>query len=592
MKYLNSFQNEESYDNSKPNLEFYVSHLRDEDKVFSIKNDLSTAWENFFNKSEENILLDYSFAGYKYGEESPKDAFSWGYNVLNIKNIMSENSLTAKEAFEKVLDDNRLIRKTNTSATNSNARIVIYFPEGDYILQEDTTKPLPIFGGNFIIKGDGPEKTRIIMKSHIGTSETTTGAMITIQHSNSPRNINNSKSLGNLTKNAKKGDFTVYGNFTSVKNEMWVQLRLRSNTDELLKKELGPLYNQKKSDWSIVKSPGLESNGSTEDGNGIRIIEFHKIRSIGTDSVTFYDPILSDIDLSISGDYNGGWELREYKCYENVGIEDLSFIGNAPTPYYHHAENSPNSTPGWMYDSSYKPLMLMRVVNSWVRNVNFTSISEAVLFDQSAFCSAYNIHIDGVRGHSAVRAQESTRIFIGSVRDESSESSGYKGSGQWHGCGVSKPSIGTVVWNTTWGKDACFESHATQPRATLFDNCSGGLVRYHNGGAMSENPSHLRDLTIWNFKATGFTTNQGDWSSNFKWWDVNNDWWKLYPPIAVGINNVSSNFFSKDLGQLSYEESTGESVFPKSLYESQLSLRLGKIPSWISKLKVGKFGYL
>ena len=41
------------------------------------------------------------------------------------------------------------------------------------------------------------------------------------------------------------------------------------------------------------------------------------------------------------------------------------------------------------------------------------------------------------------------------------------------------------------GNDACFESHATQPRATLIDNCSGGLVYYRAGGDENEVPNHL-----------------------------------------------------------------------------------------------------
>lgn len=550
----------------------------------TIDKNSAIAWQNFLSGTD-NVLLDYSYAGYNYGETVPADGFSLGYTVYNVKDVMEKNSLSARQAFEKILDDNKLIRKTNTSATNATARILIYFPAGEYNLQDNTTRPLPIFGGNFVIKGDGPDKTKLVMTSHIGTDEASTGAMISIQHSNSPRNINNSKSLGNITKNASKGDFTVYGSFSGITSGSWVQLRLRSNDDSALKRELGPLYNQKTAEWSITKVPGMESNGSTEDGNGIRIIEFHKVKSATSTSVTFYDPIMSDIDASIK-DYNGGWEIREYKCYENVGIEDLAFVGNAPTPYYHHGENAPEgSVESWMYDSSYKPVIFMRVVNSWIRNVRFTSVSEAVSFDQSALCSAYNITIDGVRGHSAVRAQESTRVFIGKVRDESSESLGYQGKGQWHGCGVSKPSIGTVIWNTTWGSNACFESHATQPRATLFDNCSGGLVRYHAGGAVSENPNHLRDLTIWNLNVTGTTTNQGTWNSDFKWWDAGNDYWKIYPPIVVGVNGVDSDFFTDEENQLTYEESTGIKVTPESLYEAQLQKRLGYVPAWLNALK-------
>lgn len=193
-------------------------------------------------------------------------------------------------------------------------------------------------------------------------------------------------------------------------------------------------------------------------------MEFHQIKSVSGNTITFYEPIMSDIDIT-HNDYDGGWIIRDYKYFENVGVEDLSFICKAVTPYYHHGDGSADGTvPSWMYDNGYMPLQFGRVVNSWVRNVEFESVSEAVTFGESANCSAYNIKITGNRGHSAVRAQGSTRVFIGRVIDESSDRRGH---GQWHGCGVSKPSIGTVIWNSNWGQDACFESHATQPRATL-----------------------------------------------------------------------------------------------------------------------------
>ena len=67
-----------------------------------------------------------------------------------------------------------------------------------------------------------------------------------------------------------------------------------------------------------------------------------------------------------------------------------------------------------------------------------------------------------------------------------------------------------MIWNSNWGSNACFESHATQPRATLFDNCSGGLVRYHAGGAEDEAPNHLSDLTIWNLNVTGTIVNRSE----------------------------------------------------------------------------------
>jgi hypothetical protein len=540
------------------------------------------AWKKFFMKSEDNILLDYSYAGYNHGESAPLDGFAWGYKVINVKERMEKDNLSAREALIKILDENKLVRVSNQNATNATAKIVIYFPADDYDLQpKGVTDKFPeIYGGNFVIKGAGAGKTRLLMNNPIGTDESTTAPLLTIKHTNSPANINNSKILATVVENAAKGSFSVkVGSVNELSVGKWVQLRLRSGNDELLKKEVGPIYSQMTTKWSVAQQPGL--TGTNENGKGVNVMEFHQIKSIDGNVVTFYEPIMHEVDIAYN-DYDGGWVIRDYKYFENVGVEDLSFVGKAITPYYHHGDNDPDAPDAWLYDSGYMPLQLSRVVNSWVRNVSFESVSEAVTFGESANCSAYNISITGNRGHSAVRAQGSSRVFIGKVSDESFDTRGH---GQWHGCGVSKPSMGTVVWNCNWGQDACFESHATQPRATLFDNCRGGLVRYHAGGADTEAPNHLSDLTLWNLEVTGTIDEKGiNFASDFKWWDAGSIWWKIYPPIVVGTHGQAVTF-SQEEGQLTYEESTGVKVTPESLYEAQLQNRLGYVPAWLKSLK-------
>ena len=550
-------------------------------------NGTAQAWKKFLMNSDDNVLLDYSYAGYNHGETAPEDGFAWGYKVINVKQYMEQNSITPREAFIRILDENKLIRKTTSSATNANARIVIYFPAGEYILHDGAGKNFPyeIYGGNFIIKGDGKTKTRLVMQTPNGDTEKTNVPLLSIKHTNGPNNNSNSPQLATIVESAKKGTSSlVVSSISGLKPGKWVQLRLRSGNKELLSKELGPIVPA--ASWAINTLP-VPITESNDDKYGIKVTEFHQIKSVGGNRVVFYEPIMHDVDVQ----YNDclGWEIREYKYYENVGIEDLTFVGQAVTPYYHHGEGAPSTIEAWRYDQEYSPLAMVRLVNSWVRNVDFESVSEALTIAESANCSAYNIEIRGNRGHGAVRAAGSTRIFIGKVRDLSLDGApnkyGVVGKGQWHGCGVSKPSIGNVIWNSTWGSNACFEAHATQPRATLFDNCSGGLVRYHAGGAADEAPSHLSDLTIWNLNVTGTTDEKNlNFANNFTWWGNNDLWWKIYPPIVVGTHGQAVTF-SQEEKQLTYEESTGMMVTPESLYEAQLEKRIGAVPAWLKALR-------
>lgn len=561
------------------------------------------AWQRF-RQGEDNVLPDYSYAGYNHGESAPQGAFSLGYQVINVKERMTAKNMTAREALISILQEKGMTRVNGTNKLNANAKIVIYFPAGDYILHNDddntrdeskqkdavdsknnnVSSGIEIYGGNFVIKGDGPDKTRLIMETpNLPTNISNLSSspiLLAIKHTNGPNNAGNSPKLASVTENAKRGDFTVkVSGTTGISSGQWVQLRLRSGDRELVKKEIGPIALNE--NWAIAKAP-ISINQSSDDLYGVKITEFHQVKSASNGKITFYEPIMHDIDIK----YNDteGWEIRTYKYLENVGVEDLSFVGNALDGYAHHGEgHAEQAKVGWQYDGAYKPLLLQRVVNSWVRNVHFESVSEALTFAESANSSAYDIRISGKRGHSAVRSQGSSRVFIGKVRDESAGNDVYGKScqGQFHGCGVSKPSVGTVLWNVTWGNDACFESHATQPRATLIDNCSGGLVYYRAGGDENEVPNHLGDLTLWNLNVTGTDSH----ASNFAWWSDSDTWWKIFPPIVVGTHGMNVKFSGKEQQQVTYEESTGMKVSPESLYEAQLRERLGYVPGWLNALK-------
>ena len=561
------------------------------------------AWQRF-RQGEDNVLPDYSYAGYNHGESAPQGAFSLGYQVINVKERMTAKNMTAREALISILQEKGMTKVNGTNKLNANAKIVIYFPAGDYVLHNDddntrdeskqkdavdsknnnVSSGIEIYGGNFVIKGDGPDKTRLIMETpNLPTSISNLSSspiLLAIKHTNGPNNAGNSPKLASVTENAKRGDFTVkVSGTTGISSGQWVQLRLRSGDRELVKKEIGPIALNE--NWAIAKAP-ISINQSSDDLYGVKITEFHQVKSAANGKITFYEPIMHDIDIK----YNDteGWEIRTYKYLENVGIEDLSFVGNALDGYAHHGEgHAEQAKVGWQYDGAYKPLLLQRVVNSWVRNVHFESVSEALTFAESANSSAYDIRISGKRGHSAVRSQGSSRVFIGKVRDESAGNDVYGKScqGQFHGCGVSKPSVGTVLWNVTWGNDACFESHATQPRATLIDNCSGGLVYYRAGGDENEVPNHLGDLTLWNLNVTGTDSH----ASNFAWWSDSDTWWKIFPPIVVGTHGMNVKFSGKEQQQVTYEESTGMKVSPESLYEAQLRERLGYVPGWLNALK-------
>lgn len=543
------------------------------------------AWKKFFMKSEDNVLLDFSYAGYKHGEVEAPDGFALGYETINVKEYMDAHpDLTAREAFLNLLKEKKLVRidDESKSYSNANARVVFYFPAGEYVLhnEEDntltqdvenpaydgkgnnTSSSIIIYGGNFVIKGDGPDKTFIKMDTPNLPTDTkvmySSPVMINIKHN---------AWLGaeyEVTGNADKGTFKVkVAGASNFKVGEWVCLYLQDNSPELVKQELLPYA------W--------ESTMTNISTKGVQVEDYHQIVNISGDEITFKEPIMHEVDAQWN------WKLRKYSCYENVGVEDLTFVGHAVDDFKHHRS--------WIDDGAYKPIAFMRVVNSWMRRVNFESVSEAASIISSANFSAYKINITGNRGHAAIRSQGSSRVFIGAVRDctdgplADEYPTPQTNTGQYHACGVSKPSMGAVIWKVTWGDDACFESHATQPRATLIDNCTGGFVQSRQGGDDDQVPNHLNDLTIWNMCSTNTKLNgNGTLPANgeFDWWRTGWRYWKILPPIIVGFHGDPVKFVQE---QVKLDESNGVSVEPQSLYEAQLKRRLGYVPAWLSALK-------
>lgn len=527
------------------------------------------AWNRFATHSPENILLDFSYAGYKHGTEAPPAIHlkSSGYTVYNVKDYGAKGD-------GKTSDREALVSITKLFKNQTNAKAIIYFPEGDYVLhtsaddENGVSKPIEINFGGFVLKGAGRDKTIIRMADrNVAATNSTPPTMINIKHTVDLQNP--IRLTGDV---AAKGTSVInVADGISFSIGQWVCLRLIDSSTSLVAKELTSITAD-----GNVWNKTADSQWSNLNNSGVQVYDYHQIADKKGNEITFTEPLMHEVDPQWK------WELCKFNYYENIGIEDLTFAGNTQPGFLHHGNSGGD-------DNDYKPIGMMRLVNSWIRRVNFTNISEALSISSSANISAYDIEINGNRGHSAIRSGGSSRVFIGKVYDhskgniaidENMTGAFLDNAGQFHGCGVSKQSIGTVIWNVTWGEDACFEAHATQPRATLFDCCSGAFIKLHQGGAKTELPNHLDDLTLWNFNATNTNSiSQG----NFTWWDGN--WTCFLPPTIVGFHGPAAGQITFANNEVKLNESYNTAVEPYSLYEAQLRKRLGYVPAWINSLK-------
>ena len=465
----------------------------------------ANAWKKFMMKAEDNVLLDFSYAGYMHGEVAPPDVMidfdtpladasgnkyyngyitggaqgSAIYKVYNIEDYGANGNdeVSDRPALIKILKEAMGCKERTDEdggktlryyIGGDNANAIIYFPVGKYILRggdkAETVETLRLTMGNIIFKGAGRNKTTIEMA--VKNNATDPSKMWSTPNLLEFKHNSDLTELTTVTGNAEKGTFSIEVASTSGINVGdWVCVSLKNNDPALVAEELAP--------------HATSSNWTELNNKGVQIYDYHQVKQVSGNTLTFYEPIMRKIEAK------WGWKVNQYPHYENVGVEDLTFLGHSKDDFRHHGSADD--------DGAFKPIQMIRLTNSWMRRVNFESVSEAHSFVSCANVSAYDIEISGNRGHSAIRSQASSRVFIGKVYDHCN---GYiavnsggnqlgdymEGAGQYHGCGVSKQSMGAVIWNVRWGDDSCFESHATQPRATLIDICQGGFVAWREGG--------------------------------------------------------------------------------------------------------------
>ena len=260
------------------------------------------AWQQFVNADQQNVLLDFSYAGYKYGEMAPPEIetlTAQGYKVYDVTDpkygAIPNDGKSDRVAFMKVLEE--IASQTKQEDNNmtdryikENAKAIIYFPEGNYILQDEGSKDrrIRISMSDIVLKGAGKNKTTLEMTAANNSPKPTeemwnAPVMMEFKH-----NTGLKESIGVITEDAPIGSRTITASLTGVSAGSWVCLVLENTDDNVINSELYPHK------WEDIKiQQGGTPNIKTK---GIQIYEYHQIEKISGNSVTFKEPIMHAIN--------------------------------------------------------------------------------------------------------------------------------------------------------------------------------------------------------------------------------------------------------------------------------------------------------
>lgn len=491
-----------------------------------------TVWDNFKNAKKNNIepiLPDFSYSGYKYSEQAIPVV---NYKIFDVTKFgaIPNDTLSDKKAIQKAIEE-----------ATKHGEGIIYFPKGKYFVNtsKDDQSIILIQSSKIVFRGEDRENSVVFFQNDLPPADPE--KLWTVPFSIRVATNKRGKFLTNITKDATRETFTIQvENASKIKKGDWITVKVLNNAPELVEKDLFPI----KADptWTSIIDKGVQVN------------EHHEVAKVIGNTIHLVTPIHYNIESKYD------WKIDSFEHLEHVGFENMTFEGNWTKDFIHH--RSAQDDGGWSI------IQMTRAVNSWVKDVTFKNVSRALEFSVTASCTALNVAVVGKIGHTAVDVSGSTGTLIANSVDSA---------GMHHSFGVSGGSnTNTVIWRSKYAAHTSFESHASQPRVTLFDNVEGGFFQGRAGGARFNLPNHGRYLVLWNFKEIDAP------EENFRFIAKDTWFWRIVPPIVVGFHGSGTTFKEDEIQIL---ESLGTPVKPESLFEEQLKLRLGKLPEWISEVK-------
>ncbi len=389
-------------------------------------------------------LIDYSYAGYKNGEEAIPETFA-----LPIFDVTDYGAVPDDDK-----SDTEGIKAALRAARDQGG--IVFFPPGHYdvLLNDEPADQIVVSGDNVIVRGSGAEGAAnggTTIKMH---NALTSGLRLFKTRWRSNGRGSSTRIKGSFPRGTQHFDVE---DVNRLRNRRFIEIQ----ADGILG-----------ADWHQYSSRTIADmpESYTNIRKGIKVYEIHEIDRIVGDRVYVKAPVLTHLNSS----FNVNW--RDMTV--GIGFEDLHIDGNLQELYEHLVQEGRGGITLW------------HTAHSWIRRCRFSNTINAFGHHVSYSNSALEVILDGRYGHIPGSVTVSTYCFIGLLTD-------YTDKGMWHGISVASSSAGTVVWEIDGKQMRGPDTHGSQPRHTLFDNYNS-INHQASGGAIFNLPHHLDGYTRWN----------------------------------------------------------------------------------------------
>ncbi|MGB5943192.1 MAG: DUF4955 domain-containing protein [Leeuwenhoekiella sp.] len=499
------------------------------------QNPEAPSWLDFttkraINDLKNSVLLDYSYAGYHFSEKELPDVSGWKtVSVVDYGAIPNDD----------VYDDTAIQAAINAAGA-ANVPTVVFFPAGKYLVSSEQTRftPIEVNSSNIVLKGagTGTNGTEIYADKMGDTS---------LKWNTQWNFIFKPKSSGSIRSDIKKrinrGDTQIEvadGGKFSV--GMPVVVNQHNGTENVALNMPGLTM---KSEWEKIHETGM------------RVTEKNVIEAISGNLVTLKRPINCYVTADISKA-----TLEKFNSIEEVGVEDILLTSgwkDYPETFQHHKNN--------IVDYGWRAIQFDGVRNGWIRNVEFRHWNESLHVNSSLAVTVEDVKFSGKQGHVSSQAGWSTGVLFKNCEDLVPVD-GQGRAGQWHGPGLQVRSTGCVYLNFKMQHHQFLDFHGYQPYGNLLDNIHGGILD-RNGGSPISQPHSGPDICFWNFEQNSDYVNK-----TYNFWDLSRRTQSyLAHPKFIGFTSPGENISFKNVG---LNELQGTHVYPQSLFDAQLQLRL------------------
>ena len=390
-------------------------------------------------------LIDYSYAGYKNGEEGIPEDFGYKvHNVTDYGSIPNDGK-----------SDSAGIRAALSAA--SSGRSIVFFPPGQYdvLLDDDVKDPFIVRGHHVIVRGSGAQGASsggTTLKMHNELTEGSGRLFITPPVDNGFSN--KPGVIGSFPSGMKYFDVN---NATPLIGHRFITVR----GDHFFGEDFNKFSSRPLTDMP---------DSYTRIREGLKVREHHEIDRIEGNRVYLKAPLVTPLKQGMS--------ILWQDLTVGIGFEDLHIDGGFDEIYEHLVQRGRGG------------ITLSKTAHSWIRRCRISNVIDAFSISQSYCGSAVNNIVDGRFGHNLGGIFESTYSMVAFLQDHTDR-------GMIHGTAVSHYSAGSVVWHVAGTLVNGPDTHGAQSRHSLFDNYNS-ISHHTSGGGRDSLPHHLDGYIRWN----------------------------------------------------------------------------------------------